>query len=50
VQRIVRDHGGTVLVDSLPNGARIQLNFQRDDQRVRLLAAPAAAPAAEATP
>ncbi len=50
VQRIVRDHGGTVLVDSLPNGARIQLNFQRDDQRVRLLAAPAAAPAAEAAP
>ena len=50
VQRIVRDHGGTVLVDSLPNGARIQLNFQRDDQRVRLLAAPAPAPAAEATP
>lgn len=43
VQRIVRDHGGTVLVDSLPSGARIQLNFRRDDQRVRLLAAPAGA-------
>ena len=42
VQRIVRDHGGTVQVDSLPGGTRIQLNFQRDDQRIRLLAAPAA--------
>ena len=42
VQRIVRDHGGTVMVDSLPAGTRIQLNFQRDDQRIRLLAAPAA--------
>ena len=42
VQRIVRDHGGTVMVDSLPGGTRIQLNFQRDDQRIRLLAAPAA--------
>ena len=41
VQRIVRDHGGTVQVDSLPSGARIQLNFRRDDQRIRLLAAPA---------
>lgn len=44
VQRIVRDHGGTVMVDSLPGGTRIQLNFQRDDQRIRLLAAPAAGP------
>ncbi len=43
VQRIVRDHGGTVMVDSLPGGTRIQLNFQRDDQRIRLLAAPVAA-------
>ena len=43
VQRILRDHGGTVMVDSLPGGTRIQLNFQRDDQRVRLLAASAAA-------
>lgn len=43
VQRIVRDHGGTVLVDSLPGGTRIQLNFQRDDQRIRLLAPPKAA-------
>ena len=43
VQRIVRDHGGTVLVDSLRGGTRIQLNFQRDDQRIRLLNAPAAA-------
>lgn len=42
VQRIVRDHGGTVMVDSLPGGTRIQLNFQRDDQRIRLLAAPKA--------
>ena len=40
VQRIVRDHGGTVLVDSLPGGTRIQLNFPRDDQRIRLLSAP----------
>ncbi len=40
VQRIVRDHGGTVMVDSLPRGTRIQLNFQRDDQRIRLLSAP----------
>ncbi len=43
VQRIVRDHGGNVLVDSLPNGARIQLNFPRDDQRIRLLTPPKAA-------
>ena len=42
VQRILRDHGGTVLVDSLPSGTRIQLNFQRDDQRIRLLTAPKA--------
>jgi two-component system, sporulation sensor kinase E len=42
VQRIVRDHGGTVMVDSLRGGTRIQLNFQRDDQRVRLLSAPSA--------
>ncbi len=47
VQRILRDHGGTVLIDSLPNGTRIQLNFQREDQRIRLLAAHAAG--AEAT-
>ena len=42
-------HGGTVQVDSLPSGARIQLNFRRDDQRIRLLAAPPAEPA-EAAP
>jgi PAS domain S-box-containing protein len=42
VQRIVRDHGGTILIDSLPGGTRIQLNFQREDQRIRLLAAHAA--------
>jgi len=42
VQRIVRDHGGTVLIDSLPAGTRVQLNFQREDQRIRLLAAPQA--------
>ena len=50
VQRIVRDHGGTVLVDSLPTGARIQLNFPRDDQRVRLLSAPKAAEAGKEVP
>lgn len=41
VQRILRDHGGTIMVDTQPGGTRIQLNFQRDDQRVRLLAPPA---------
>ena len=50
VQRIVRDHGGTVLVDSLPTGARIQLNFPRDDQRIRLLSAPKAAEAGKEVP
>jgi len=40
VQRIVRDHGGTILIDSLPAGTRVQLNFQREDQRIRLLAEP----------
>ena len=50
VQRIVRDHGGTVLVDSLPTGARIQLNFPRDDQRVRLLSAPKASASGKAAP
>ena len=46
VQRILRDHGGTIMVDTQPGGTRIQLNFQRDDQRVRLLSAPAAPEAA----
>lgn len=50
VQRIVRDHGGTVLVDSRPNGARIQLNFPRDDQRIRLLSAPKTAESGPETP
>lgn len=50
VQRIVRDHGGTVMVDSLPGGTRIQLNFRRDDQRIRLLAPPAAAQSTEDVP
>ena len=50
VQRIVRDHGGTVMVDSLPGGTRIQLNFQRDDQRIRLLAAPEAGQEGEKAP
>ena len=50
VQRIVRDHGGTVLVDSLPNGARIQLNFPRDDQRIRLLSAPKVPESGEGAP
>ena len=45
VQRILRDHGGTIMVDTQPGGTRVQLNFQRDDQRVRLLpAAPAPTP------
>ena len=50
VQRIVRDHGGTVLVDSLPGGTRIQLNFRRDDQRMRLLSAPPGSGREEAAP
>lgn len=50
VQRILRDHGGTVMVDSLPGGTRIQLNFQRDDQRIRLLAAPPAVASGEESP
>ena len=37
VQRIVRDHGGDVEVDSLPNGTRVRLNFRREDNRVQLL-------------
>ena len=37
VQRIMRDHGGGMLVESLPQGTRIQLHFQREDQRIRLL-------------
>ena len=41
VQRILRDHGGTIMVDTQPGGPRVQLNFQRDDRGVRLLAAPA---------
>lgn len=49
VQRIVRDHGGTVLIDSRPQGTRIQLNFQREDQRIRLLAAPPEPPLLEKT-
>lgn len=48
VQRILRDHGGTVMVDSLPGGTRIQLNVLRDDQRIRLL--PASVAPAEAAP
>ncbi len=50
VQRIARDHGGTVLVDSLPGGTRIQLNFRRDDQRMRLLSAPPGSGREEAAP
>lgn len=41
VQRIMRDHGGSILVDSLQQGTRIQLNFQRDPRRIRLLSEPA---------
>ena len=40
VQRILRDHGGSVDVDSLRGGTRIRLNFLREDARLRLLAAP----------
>jgi two-component system, sporulation sensor kinase E len=40
VHRIMRDHGGGMLVESLPQGTRIQLHFQREDQRIRLLPAP----------
>ena len=40
VQRILRDHGGTVMVDTRPGGTRIQLSFPRDPKRIRLLAAP----------
>jgi hypothetical protein len=29
-----------MLVESLPQGTRIQLHFQREDQRIRLLPAP----------
>lgn len=38
VQRIVRDHGGDVEVDSLAGGTRVRLNFRREDNRVQLLA------------
>jgi PAS domain S-box-containing protein len=50
VQRILRDHGGTIMVDTQPGGTRVQLNFQRDDQRVRLLAAPDAPPSGNTAP
>lgn len=40
VQRILRDHGGSVDVDSLRSGTRIQLNFLREDAHLRLLTAP----------
>ena len=37
VQRILRDHGGSVEIDTSRGGTRIQLNFRREDRRMRLL-------------
>lgn len=39
VQRIMRDHGGSVEIDTSRGGTRIQLNFRREDRRMRLLEA-----------
>jgi len=53
VQRILRDHGGSVEIDTSRGGTRIQLNFRREDRRMRLLpqgkASAAAGGAAEGT-
>jgi two-component system, sporulation sensor kinase E len=41
VQRIVRDHGGLMEIDSEPNkGSTFTLHLPREDQRIRLLEAP----------
>ncbi|NKB23552.1 MAG: PAS domain-containing protein [Kiritimatiellae bacterium] len=41
VQRIMRDHGGEIEIDSTPNkGTQLSLYFMRKDQRIRLLKAP----------
>ena len=40
VQRIMRDHGGEIEVDSEPDkGATVTLFFNRDERRIRLLKA-----------
>ena len=39
VQRILRDHGGTVEIDTSRGGTRVQLNFRREDRRMGLLEA-----------
>ncbi|MFT5495758.1 MAG: two-component system, sporulation sensor kinase E, partial [Kiritimatiellia bacterium] len=41
VQRIVRDHGGQVEIDTVPGkGTTVTLFFPRDENRIRLLPAP----------
>ena len=41
VQRIMRDHGGEILINSEPGkGTRIILRFPREDARVTQLDAP----------
>ena len=44
VQRILRDHGGNVVLETSPAGTRIQLNFQCDGPRMLLLDASSTAP------
>jgi len=44
VQRILRDHGGNVVLETSPAGTRIQLNFQCDGPRMLLLDASSPAP------
>ncbi len=41
VQRIMRDHGGEIAINSEPNrGTRLTLRFPREDARLNLLSAP----------